>query len=252
MDEDIFLAMGLTESEKKVYLSLLDLGDSTRSKIVDASGIAGSKVYEILEKLCQKGFISTYVKNKVKHFKPLHPHQILNYLDSKKEELSFLQQKAELMLPSLLAKFNSSKESQEVELVTGLKGLEIIFREQLELMNEGETCYVIGGTKGHDEDALSSFFEKVHRRRDDKKIKTNMLFNKKQKEEVQHTYASKNYSWTTTRYIDHTSPVAINVYQNKTIIIIFGRAITSIYITSQEVANSFLEYFTLLWNQALR
>lgn len=248
--KDLFLAMGLTVSEKKVYLALLDLGDSTRSNIVSSSKIAGSKVYEILEKLRQKGFISVYTKNKIKHFKPLHPHQILNYLDAKKEEIALLEKQAELELPSLLAKFASSKEEQEVELISGLKGLEVIFREQLELLKPGETCYVIGGTKGYDEDALSAFFEKIHVRRDKSKIKTKMLFNKNQKKEVEKTYSSKKHVWTSTKYIEHKSPVAINIYKNKTIIIIFGKSITSIYITSQNVANSFLEYFNLLWKQA--
>ncbi len=250
MKQNLFSSMGLTNSEEKVYLALLDLGDSTRGDIVNASKIAGSKVYEVLERLRQKGFISIYVKNKVQHFKPLHPNQILNYLESKKQEISVLEEKAQDILPMLLAKFSASKEEQEVELITGLKGLEIIFREQYESMKPKETCYVIGGTKGYKEEALSAFFEKIHLRRENKKIKTKMLFNKLQKSEVKSSYASKKYKYTQTKYIDHTSPVAINVYQKKTFIIIFGDVITTIAITSQSVAKSFLEYFNLLWMQA--
>lgn len=250
MNKNFFEALGLTSSEEKVYLALLDLGDSTRSKIIAASKIAGSKVYEVLDKLQQKGFISQYMKNKVKHFKPLHPEQILNYLENKKEEISELELQAKNMLPKLLAKFNDSKEEQEVELITGLKGLEILFREQLQTLSVGETCYVIGGTKGYGEDVLSAFFEKVHLRREKKGIRTKMLFNKKQKNVVEHSYLSKKYTCTTTKYINHTSPVAINIYKDKTFIIIFGDTITTILIQSASVAKSFMEYFNLLWKQA--
>ena len=87
MNEDIFKEIGLTVSEKNVYLALLELGDSTRGNIVNKSKVAGSKIYELLEKLQEKGFVSIYIKNKVKHFKPTNPTQILNYLESKKQEI---------------------------------------------------------------------------------------------------------------------------------------------------------------------
>ena len=84
--EQILKELGLSQSEIRVYLALLELGDSTRSDIVNKSGIAGSKVYDILEKLKDKGLISIYDQNKVRHFKPINPKQILNYVEEKKDE----------------------------------------------------------------------------------------------------------------------------------------------------------------------
>jgi len=253
MKEDILREIGLSESEKKVYLALLELGDSTRHGIVNKSSVAGSKIYELLEKLQEKGLASVYIKDKVKHFKPTNPNQILNFLEEKKEGLLDIEKQAKLLLPDLLMKFNSSKEDQEVELISGTRGLDIIFREQVEKLNKDDTCYVIGGTWGTGETMekrTQNFFEKIHLMREKKKIKTKMLFNIKQKETTDKLYSSKKYPSTQTRYIDHTSPVAINVYKDKTVIIIFGKTITSIYITSQDVANSFMEYFEILWKVA--
>lgn len=251
MKEDILNKMGLSEAEKKVYLALLDLGDSTRHDIVNKSGVAGSKIYELLEKLQDKGLVSIYLKDKVKHFKPTNPKQILNYIDDKKNELLDLEKQAKSLLPQLLSKYGTSKEEQEVELISGIKGLEVIFREQVDSLSKGETCYVIGGTWGTGESVeknVQDFFEKIHLMREKKGIKTKMLFNIKQKKTTKNLYSSKKYPGTTTRFIEHTSPVAINIYNDKTIIIIFGEIITSIYITSKDVSNSFLEYFNLLWN----
>ena len=86
--------------------------------------------------------------------------------------------------------------------------------------------------------------------RNNRKIKTKMLYNLKQRDIIQDLYSSKKYPLTKTRYRDHTSPVAINIYKDRTVIIIFGKKISSIYIKSQDVANSFLEYFNLLWKTA--
>ena len=60
--------IGLTESEIKVYLALLKIGISSKGKIIKESKIAPSKVYEIADKLIEKGLCSTITKNGVKHF----------------------------------------------------------------------------------------------------------------------------------------------------------------------------------------
>ena len=86
--------------------------------------------------------------------------------------------------------------------------------------------------------------------REKKKIKTKMLFNYRQKETTKLLYSNKKYLGTTTKFIQHTSPVAINIYKDRTVIIIFGKQITSIHIKSQDVADSFIEYFNLLWKTA--
>lgn len=247
---EILKEIGLSESEKKVYLALLDLGDSTRGDIVSKSGVTGSKVYELLEKLQGKGLISIYIKDKIKHFRPTNPKQLLNYLEEKKAKMSEIEEQTKNILPELLLKYDSSKKDQEVELITGLRGLQIIFREQVDSLKKGEVCYVIGGTKGSGEEIVQGFFEKIHLMREAKKIKTKMLFNLNQKQTTSKLYSSKKYPHTSTKYIEHSSPVAINIYKDKTIIIIFGEQITSIYIKSQDVADSFIEYFNLLWKQA--
>jgi len=247
---DVIKEIGLTDSEMKVYLALLELGDSTRGSIVNKSRVAGSKIYDILEKLQQKGLVSIYTENNVKHFKPTNPKQLLTYLEDKKKRITQVETQVKTVLPRLLAEFHASKEEQEVELLSGMKGLEIIFREQIDLLNPGETCYVIGGTRGFGEEAVYAFFQKMHMLRAQKKIKTRMLFNLRQRESTERLYSSKEYAGTTTRYIPHTSPVAINIYKNRTVIIIFGKSTSAIHITSQDVANSFMEYFDLLWKQA--
>ena len=247
MIEKILRDIGLNDSEAKVYLCLLDLGDSTRNNIVAKSKISGSKIYDVLEKLQNKGLVAIYIKDKIKHFKPTNPKQILYYLEEKKNVIEKTEETAKSIMPQLSELFNSSKEEQEVELLKGLKGLQIIFREQIEIMHKGETCYVIGGTKGTGEETMISFFRKIHLMREHKKIKTKMLYNLRQKEAILKAYSNKEFPSTECKFIRHTSNVAINVYTDRTVIVVFGKEITAIHIKSQDVANSFMEYFDMLW-----
>ncbi len=249
MYESILQQIGLTASETKVYMALLDLGEARRADIVARAGIAGSKVYDLLAGLQEKGLVSIHLEHNIKHFRPTHPKQILHYLEEKKDHILEVEQQVRTILPRLLTRFQSSFEEQEVELLNGIKGLEALFREQVELLQPGDTCYVIGGTKGTEEEVVVAFFQKIHALREEKKIKTKMLYNLRQKETTERWYSHKKYPGTIVRYISHTSPVAINIYKDRTVIIIFGTTITAIHIKSQETAQSFLEYFNLLWNQ---
>jgi len=252
MQDTILSEIGLTESEIKVYKALLELGDSTRGIIVNKAQITGSKIYEILERLQERGLVSVYIENNIKHFKATNPKQLILYLEQKQNKLQGLLQQTRYLLPQLLSLYDTSDKEQEVELYTGLKGLEILFREQIDTLKAGEICYVIGGTKGTNEDEIQSFFEKIHIMRQEKGIKTRMLFNKTQKITTKKRYSYKKFPLTKTKYIEHSSPVAINIYADKTIIIIFGRKVNAIHIRSKEVAKSFIEYFNLLWNTATK
>jgi len=247
MNTRVLEEIGLTGAEIRVYLSLLELGDSTRSNIVSKSKISGSKVYDVLEKLQAKGLVAIYTQNKVKHFKPTNPKQILYYLEEKRKEINNVESQAKNILPLLLAQFQASKEEHEVELLTGLKGLEVIFREQIDIMKPGDINYVIGGTKGSEEEAVVAFFQKIHVMREKKRIKSKMLYNLRQKERTERFFGTQQYSHSETRYIKHSSPVSINIYKNRVVIIVFGKTISAIHIKSQDIANSFLEYFNLLW-----
>ena len=77
------------------------------------------------------------MQNNIKHFKPTNPKQILGYLEDKKQQISKTEAEVKSILPNLLSLYGSSKEEQEVELISGLKGLELIFKEQIEAMHKG-------------------------------------------------------------------------------------------------------------------
>ena len=68
MDIQLLRKVGLTDGESKVYLALLELGSSTTGPIVKEADIAKSIVYQILDRLIQKGLVSYIVKEKTKYF----------------------------------------------------------------------------------------------------------------------------------------------------------------------------------------
>ncbi|MBU2459338.1 MAG: helix-turn-helix domain-containing protein, partial [Nanoarchaeota archaeon] len=110
--------IGLTEGEIKVYLALIDLGSVSTGRITKASGISGSKVYEVLERLMKKGLVSTITKNNVRYFEATSPNKILDYLDEKTSNIEIEKTNIQKILPDLILKQNHS-ESSEVKVFTG-------------------------------------------------------------------------------------------------------------------------------------
>ena len=58
---------------------MLDIGATTSGPIVDKSNVARSIVYQILEKLIQKGLVSFIIKDKTKYYQASNPKKILEY-----------------------------------------------------------------------------------------------------------------------------------------------------------------------------
>src|SRR3989344_1268060 len=101
MDTRLLEDIVLTKSEVSVYLALLDLGSSSTGKIVDKSQVSSSKIYEILDRLMQKGLVSFVIKEGVKHFEAAPPDRILDYAEEKEKEMKQQKEGLKSLIPEL-------------------------------------------------------------------------------------------------------------------------------------------------------
>ena len=97
MEKEILKQIGLTDGEIEVYLCLLRIGPSLVSRITKETGLHRTHIYDTLEKLKEKGLVSTFIQSGKNYFKPAKPNKILQFLDEKKEKVhSILPQLEEL------------------------------------------------------------------------------------------------------------------------------------------------------------
>jgi len=66
MYKDKLKQIGLTDGEARAYFALLEIGPSTVGPIVARSNIAYSRIYEVLNRLIEKGLVSFVSKEKTK------------------------------------------------------------------------------------------------------------------------------------------------------------------------------------------
>jgi sugar-specific transcriptional regulator TrmB len=71
-------ALGFSEYEAKVYLSLLREHPATAYEMGKSSGVPTSKVYEVIKKLIQKNVLTAMEERGTKRYVPLEPGELLD------------------------------------------------------------------------------------------------------------------------------------------------------------------------------
>lgn len=247
MNTEILENIGLTKAEINAYLALLELGSVTSGKIVAKSRVSSSKIYEILEKLMQKGLVSFIIKSGVKHFEAAPPERIMDYI--KKKEIDFLNQKTEInkLLPELNLKKQLSKYKSEATIFKGMKGLETAFNDIFKTLKKGDCVYTF--IAGQIDEKMNQFFSRHYKLRAEKGILTKTIFSIIGKRFYESRKDIKLFEGKIMPNASE-SPATINIYKDKVIIRIGdSEDVIAVVIENEKCARSFLEQFDSLWNQ---
>ncbi|MFA6072653.1 MAG: helix-turn-helix domain-containing protein [Candidatus Woesearchaeota archaeon] len=241
--------LGLTEGEIKVYTALVSLGETTSGPIAEESQVSMSKVYEVLERLSKKGLTSHIIKNKTKYFKASDPQRLLVYLHEKQDSLKEQELKLKKIIPELelTQQIHASEETAQV--YDGLKGIQTARERTLKIMKKGEQMWIIGiATTPYDK--LTPYFRDYHKKRYEKGIKCNYLYNEYARKpfgEISKTYPLSEVKYMPEGVITHAW---MEIYADTVTIGINKGKSFSIIIQNQEVADSFKNYAKLLWSIA--
>lgn len=84
--------LGLSEYEAKAYLALLCLHPATAYEVSRESGIPSSKIYQVLDRLVDRGMVAPAAGGKARQFMPLDPDEFLaRYKSTVEQTLDALQ-----------------------------------------------------------------------------------------------------------------------------------------------------------------
>lgn len=128
--------LGFTREEAKVYLAILGLGESGVSGIAKRAGVHRVSCYHTLDKLVERGIISSYVKNKVKFFSVKNPEIIVTQLEEKLN-------RARGLLPELMSVSDALGYKPRIQYYEGFEGMKNIFEATL---GAGEGEEIVGYT----------------------------------------------------------------------------------------------------------
>lgn len=232
MNKEILKEIGLQDSEITIYLALLKLKDSTATQITQYTGLHRSNIYDIIEKLREKGLVSFVIKNNVKYFRASSPTKILDFIKEKEAKIKNI-------LPELIALGKEKEEDIKVEIYKGKEGIKTILND---IIKQGKDYIMFGHLKF--EEIMPIYIEQFVKLADKKKMNERAILEKGVKiiplKRHQYKYISKEYLF----------PNATIVYGNKVAIVIWKEPYHITLIENKDVARSYKTHFDLLWKIA--
>ena len=238
--------IGLTKSETKVYLSLLELGPSTTGHIIEKSQTANSKIYLVLDKLINKGLVVFFNQKGLKYYKASNPSQILRYPKEEQRKIEVQENKIEKLLPLLNTMAQRNEEENEAVIFKGPKGVKAAFNVVVDTLEKNEEINVMGTYKFEDPyKNLALYFQKI---RNKKGIKANYLINKNARN-IADLFAK--YPPVEIRLMDEGvfTPAIFIIFRDR-VIISLGNEMVMFMIKGQTAADTFNVYFNHMWKTA--
>jgi|TARA_Y100000310_G_C20672277_1_gene810937 predicted transcriptional regulator len=251
MNIEFLRKIGLTEGEIKVYNALLEIGVSGLNKIHERTAIERRNIYDILNKLIEKGLVSYTIEKGKKTFQITHPKKILSYLEEKKKDLEETEKEVEPHVNDLLQVFNQSKEETRAEVFRGNESIKTLAAEILEY----KESFWMGGNS----------FEKYKAVPKNLQVFFNHWMKKRAKQKhIMHDLVSYG------TYLKGLEPNKINIHKKSfykyctlpknmympMVIIIFGNKVAQIQwgeqsftfvIESKKIKESYMKYFNHFW-----
>jgi len=231
--QNVLQTLGLEEKEAKVYLALLKEGETTATKLSELTSLDRTLMYQLTNKLIDKGFISYVLKDKIRHFAAADPETFLKNLKDKEEMLK----KA---LPELKLRQNLEKKDTKVEIYRGRKGIYTMLKM---IISNDSVYYCIGGMS----EACTRFeteATKIVREADYLKTKGKILAREKdylilgKREEL--------------RFVpdELLSSTSTMISGSKSAIFVWTEPYYAILIDNEEIAKGNISTFNYLWGMA--
>lgn len=236
MDIELLQEAGLTKTEARIYLVLLDLGSALAGEITKKSELNRTIVYYSLEKLIEKGLVTYVIEANRKVFKSVNPDRLIEILKEKEKNIHEI-------LPELKAKFADIKTESEAEVFRGKKGLKSVFEDILRTNKN----YLIFGAEGKFEELFPAYFIHWNNKRVKQKIKVRVIYSEKIKKRrkgklklVEMRFLSKQLDF----------PSTTQIYGDKVSIMVWSDPPFAFVIKSKEAVKSYKNFFELLWKSS--
>jgi HTH-type transcriptional regulator, sugar sensing transcriptional regulator len=244
MNLEILKKLGLSDGEIKVYSALLEIGASSINNIHEKVGMDRRNIYDILNKLIERGLVAYIEENGKRTFKISNPDKILSYIEEKKSSLDEIKNEVEQIMPAMQSIFKSEKQEQFSEIFRGPEGLKAVWDD---LLNYSAIYWI--GSGNYVPQKFPAYWKEWNLRRIKRKVKSLHLFRFEKRKEVDKKivpdckFLPPEFSGNSTVTV---------VYGDKVAQMLFGENIIVFVIQSRELAENYKKYHKFLWDNVAK
>ena len=231
--------LGLNEKEAKVYLACLELGSATIQEVSDKAGVKRTSVYNFLEDMKARGFITEIQQDKKMLLIAEDPHTLIQKADEQKKQL-------EKILPEFLSIYNLPGEKPKVRFYQGIEGLKKVYEDTLK---ESNPIYLISDYEKMFSAIETDWMWQYGEKRAAKKIKAFSIA--KEGAKAKEVKTKDNKQLRETRFIKEVDfETEINIYGDKVALLSFRRPYAGVIIEDKAISQTLLSMWRVIWNLA--
>jgi len=238
MDTTALEDIGLTNAEIKVYLALLELGQTKVGSIIEKSGLQSSVVHNCVHSLQDKGLINYIKKGKIKHYKATSPNHFMDFIEEKKKNF-------EKILPQLLAKQSVAKEKNEAEVYEGRKGIMNMLLEVIKDAKKGEEyCFF-----SHDVEPINKEIQDFYRKYDPKRKAKGIIVKGIAPSRLKHLFEDRvRKGLMQVKYTEQMIPPNMGIFKDMIFLMNWGEKPSGYLIYSKQLSGQYRKYFDSIWD----
>jgi sugar-specific transcriptional regulator TrmB len=228
--------LGLSEKEVRVYLACLELGSASVSEVAEKAGLKRTSVYNFLEEMVGKGFLSEIKRDDQILLTAEDPKVLEN---KAQKNLASVQS----ILPELSAMFNQPDNKPKIRFYQGIAGIRKIYEETLK---SKEPIYAFS-----DFEKMMPLMERWMWRYAERRAERGIKFitiakdgpwarkaEARSEEHMREMKIVKNIEFDT----------EINIYENKAAILSFERPFAGLIVEDVAIARTLKSVWLMLWS----
>lgn len=241
---DIVKKAGLTESQAKGYLALIEHGALSPTALAEKTGESRTNGYMICEKLEKLG-LAAKKEGKKAIYTPAHPSALETLAERRRKILVRNEQEVKQNLTSLIDAFYATNELPGTRILQGIDGIKDVYKDTL---REKESIYLLR-TTADTPDLGMQYLDNYRRQRAEKGIHTFAL-TPKTEIGLHHQLSGEDEEMLFHRTFlpdgSYTAPVEIDVYGSKIALIAFGDTQMATIVDSPPIAEAMRQVLGLL------
>lgn len=231
--------LGLTQGEIKVYSAILHIGSSSINNIHEKTGMERRAIYDVINKLIEKGLITYNVEQGKRTYQCSPPNKLKEEVNKKIEELKNF----EKIIPNIEELYKTLKPKISFEVFKGKEGIRTIFEDMLSYKDN----YFIGG-RWYVAKEMPIYWLHYDKRRIEAGIKWHNLV----LHDAPETPTKKLVNVKQLPEDFSGNPSIIWIYGNKVVNVIWGSEFVAFMIESKDIAENYKKYFKYLWHNVAR
>jgi len=241
MDSEQLRKIGLNKNEAKVYFSLLQKKQAYAAQLVRSVGVHRNIIYDNLEKLIDKGLVSTIIDGTKRVFVAQDATAISEFLETKKVAVDKEIQDAKSLLPQISAILGTHSQQQNVTVFRGIKGIKKVCTQLL----DSKEFWVIGVSNASVRVLSATFWQNFNLKAKVRKISQHLLYNT----DFDDTVSLKSTNLNKLRKLppELIQVTEIMFYDGTAIITVYSGEPIAVVIEDKSVVDAFRKQFDFLW-----